>query len=254
MNNSVLNIAHRCGGGLWPENTIYALRNSMAMGVDAVEIDIQQTRDGHFVVIHDLTVDRTSNGRGRVVDMTLKEIKSLDAGYRFTKDKGQSFPYRNKGITIPTLEEILMTSMNTSLIIIVEIKAWNKNTAQRIVELISSFGMESKVIINSAYTSIVKQIYHLNKSLGIGLPPYEVIKMKIYGGLGLGCKFDTYGRTLQIPIRFRGIRILSNNLLKLAKQKEIQTYIWTINDKETIEWLIRTGVDGIITDYPNLLL
>ena len=102
-------IAHQGGDGLWPGNTLYAFEQAAALGVDVLEMDLHITKDGVLVINHDETVDRTTDGTGTIEDMTLAELKALDAGYDWSKDGGQTFPYRGMGLTIPTLEEIFQT-------------------------------------------------------------------------------------------------------------------------------------------------
>ncbi|NIV97894.1 glycerophosphodiester phosphodiesterase, partial [Candidatus Saccharibacteria bacterium] len=104
-NNDVLVIAHRGGLGLRPENTLEAFRNAEAMGADIIELDVHSSKDGHVVVMHDDTIDDTTDGSGNVSDFTLDELKQFDAGYNWTEDK-TTYPYRGKGIKIPTLTEV----------------------------------------------------------------------------------------------------------------------------------------------------
>ncbi|HDH09983.1 MAG TPA: glycerophosphodiester phosphodiesterase, partial [Chloroflexi bacterium] len=92
-------MAHR-GAGLAPENTLVAFQKALDLGADVLELDVHATKDGEIVVIHDETVDRTTDGRGAVKDFTLEELKRLDAGYHFTPDGGVTYPYRGRGITI----------------------------------------------------------------------------------------------------------------------------------------------------------
>src|SRR5579872_6459369 len=98
--------AHRGGAALAPENTLVAYENGLALGADALELDIHTTRDDQIVVIHDPTIDRTTDGAGPVASYTLDELRRFDAGYQFTPDAGQTYPYRGQGVTIPTLCEI----------------------------------------------------------------------------------------------------------------------------------------------------
>ena len=105
-NSRPLVFAHRGGGGLYPENTLEAFKYSVSMGVDVLELDVHSTSDGTLVVMHDSQVDRTTNGSGQVNQMTLVQLKKLDAGYGFTPDGGKTYPYRGRGITIPTLQEV----------------------------------------------------------------------------------------------------------------------------------------------------
>ena len=99
-------MAHRGGAGLWPENTMFAFERAAEMGADVIETEIHSTADNNLVLIHDKTVDRTTNGTGPVNSFTLAELKELDAGYKWTTDGGRTFPFRGKGITVPTLEEV----------------------------------------------------------------------------------------------------------------------------------------------------
>jgi glycerophosphoryl diester phosphodiesterase len=102
-----LNMAHRGGANLRPENTLVAFSNAVAIGVDVLELDVQRTADDVVVVIHDATVDRTTEGVGALGTLTFADVDQLDAGYRFTTDGGATYPYRGMGIRVPTLEQVL---------------------------------------------------------------------------------------------------------------------------------------------------
>ena len=101
-------MAHQGGKGLRPENTLSAFEHAVALGVDVLEMDIHTTADGAPVVMHDETVDDTTDGTGPLLSFTSAELKELDAGYDWTPDDGQTFPYRGQGITVPTLEEVFV--------------------------------------------------------------------------------------------------------------------------------------------------
>src|SRR5215203_3240073 len=101
-----INIAHRGGAEIAPENTLEGFREGLRVGAGVLELDVHTTADGHVVVIHDAVIDRTTDGTGAVWEMTLAELKRLDAGYRFTRDRGATYPFRGEGVGIPTLEEV----------------------------------------------------------------------------------------------------------------------------------------------------
>ncbi|MEZ4374468.1 MAG: glycerophosphodiester phosphodiesterase family protein [Polyangiaceae bacterium] len=105
LSNHFLNIAHRGGRKLAPEHTLVAYQNGLDVGADILELDVHATSDGVLVLMHDDTVDRTTNGTGAIKELTFAELRSLDAAYNFSEDGGQTFPYRGKGIQVPTLEE-----------------------------------------------------------------------------------------------------------------------------------------------------
>ena len=109
-------IAHRGGRGLMPENTITAFKHDDSLGVDVLEMDLHTSADGHLVIIHYATVDRTTNGSGRVDSLTLAQLTALDAGYRF-KGEGDTFPFRGKGVRIPTLEAVFEAFKHKRLLI-----------------------------------------------------------------------------------------------------------------------------------------
>src|SRR5829696_2712479 len=102
-----VNLAHRGASSLAPENTIEAFRLALEAGAGGLELDVHMTSDGHIVVIHDATVDRTTNGTGAVSEMTLHELRRLDAGHNFSPDGGPTRPYRGRGVRVPTLGEVL---------------------------------------------------------------------------------------------------------------------------------------------------
>lgn len=158
-------IAHQGGEHLAPSNTLTAFLQAMELGVDVIELDIHMTKDGHLVAIHDDTVDRTTDGTGRVNDLTLEEIKSLDAGYYFQDDKGEH-PYRGQGIEIPTLEEIFNAIPNMKWNI--EIKDTNNpelhdEIVKRFWQIIQDYGLEKDVLIASFNHEIIKKVQEVSR-------------------------------------------------------------------------------------------
>ena len=131
----------------FPTNTIPAFLSTIDLGGDINEMDVHPTEDGHIVVIHDSTVDRTTNGTGYVANMTLADIKSLDAGYWFTNDGGETYPFRGTGITVPTLEE-LFEAVPGGLFNI-DIKQHTERAARLVAETILRAGGESRCIVGS---------------------------------------------------------------------------------------------------------
>ena len=110
--NRPLLMAHRGGAGLWPENTLYGFKRAVDLGVDVLETEVRRTSDGVMVLMHDRTVDRTTNGTGAINAFNMGEVKALDAGFTWSSDGGQTFPFRDRGITVPALEEIFSTFPN----------------------------------------------------------------------------------------------------------------------------------------------
>ncbi|MCP5118721.1 MAG: glycerophosphodiester phosphodiesterase, partial [bacterium] len=127
-------MAHRGGRGLWPEHTYHAFERAVALGVDVLDMDLRATSDGAIVVMHNATVDRTTNGNGRVDGMTLAEVRELDAGYRFEDASGQ-FVFRGRGLVAPTLEEVLRRFPKTRLNL--EMKEFTPDLAVKLCHLLA---------------------------------------------------------------------------------------------------------------------
>src|SRR5690606_4473246 len=140
-------IAHRGGAALAPENTLLAFERAIRWwGADILELDVQPTRDGEVVVLHDATLDRTTDGSGPVAHLPLARVRELDAGYRFSADDGRTFPFRGRGVTVPTLEEVLTAF--PGIRVNVEIK--DGRAQGRVAEVVEALGAEHRVLIAAA--------------------------------------------------------------------------------------------------------
>ena len=245
--------AHRGGRGLYPENTILAFEKAREMGVDVLEIDVHPTKDGKIVVIHDDTVDRTTNGKGRVMELTYKEIEELDAAYNFSKDNGKTFPFRGKGIKIPLLSEVL--NKFNDMRISIEIKETDGNTEEKVLELVKKYGMEDKVIIASEDYEILKKVRELEPEIATSMSEKEI--RSFYTAFITFIPLNLYkpkGDALMIPPEAEGVTLAKKSFINAAHNKGLRVIMWTINNEEEMRNLIRLGVDGIITDYPDKLI
>jgi glycerophosphoryl diester phosphodiesterase len=130
-----------------PENTVIAFQHCIDLGGDVNELDLYRTVDGALVVFHDSTLDRTTNGTGPVATKTLAELKTLDAGYRFTTDGGRTYPYRGQGITIPTIAEVIEQVRGGRFNI--DMKSHDNATARALADEIRQLGAEDRVIVGS---------------------------------------------------------------------------------------------------------
>jgi glycerophosphoryl diester phosphodiesterase len=143
----VLLMAHRGGEGCWPSNTLFAFEQSIRLGADSLEMDLQRTADGVIVVRHDPFVESTTDGSGLIHAFTLAELKRLDAGYTWTGDGGQTFPYRGRGITIPTLEEVFQAFPDARLNI--DIKPVEPQVVHQLSELLYAFNRLEQTTVGS---------------------------------------------------------------------------------------------------------
>lgn len=250
----VLNIAHRGGRGLAPEGTMAAFEQASRLDVDMFEYDTHITKDGHLVVIHDATVNRTTNGVGWVNKLTLAEIQSLDAGYNFIDHQGR-YSYRDQGVYIPTIAEVFETYPNMRHLI--EIKDTNnvalyETAIQELWYLIQEYQMEDNVMVGSFNHDIIERFEAVTwGQIPIGAGEEEVRQFATMHIPYLNGLANTNVDSLQIPTKAEGFDLTTANMIKSAKERNMSLYYWTINDEETIRALIAKGVDGIISDYPD---
>lgn len=244
--------AHRGGGGLYPENTLEAFKYSAEMGVDVLELDVHSTSDGMLVVMHDALVDRTTDGAGRVNQMTLAELKKLDAGFKFTPDGGNTFPFRGKGITIPTLQEIFDALPEKTFN--VEPKQAEPSITTPLCEIIRARKMTEKVIVGSFRQQAIDEFRARCAEVATAATPAEVRDFLALYKIGLGATYRPPMQVLQVPQRLGALQIVTNDFVETAAKLNLKVHVWTINETEDMKRLIEMRVDGIMTDYPDRLL
>ena len=245
-------IAHRGGAAQWPENTLYAFRNAIESGADALEFDVHATSDGELVVIHDATVDRTTDGSGRVDGMTWAALQELDAGYHWTPDDGASFPYRGMGLKVPSLVEVLSTLPDARMII--ELKAVSNAARERFSNVIGASPNPERKVVASFQGESVKYIRDNNPGIATSSTAGEVLLFWVLNTARLGFAFVPEGETMQVPPSFRDLPMVNERFVSGAHRHNVDVYVWTINEEADMKRLIEHGVDGIITDYPDRLL
>jgi glycerophosphoryl diester phosphodiesterase len=250
-------IAHQGGELLAPSNTMTAFTNAADLGVDVIETDIHITKDGHLVTIHDPTVDRTTNGKGKVEELTLEEIQSLDAGYYFKDLEGiQSF--RGKGVYIPTVEEVFQAFGD--LKIEIEIKDDNpperiEEIASKLWDLIEKYQMEDKILIGSFNQEIVETFERYAKGRVAILAGREEVKsFVVFHKFFLRNLYVPKVDVFQIPMEDSGFDLTDQRLINGAHRLGMEIHYWTIDDPADMEKLIDAGADGILTNRPDLLL
>lgn len=249
-----LNIAHRGGRGLSPEHTIFAYKNALQAGADVLELDVHSTKDSEIIVIHDSTVDRTTDGKGLVKELTLSEIKGLDAGYRFAIKKGgkEDYPFRGKGLTIPTLREVFNEFPNQRINI--EIKQIEPQIEDGLFGIIKEMDMADKVLVVSEDSKAIKRFRNISKgAIATGASVSEVRRFVIFMRLKMMPLYMPTADAFQIPEYHGDYHLLTEGFIEKAHKKNIKIHAWTVNEKEDMKRLIKMGVDGIITDYPDLL-
>ncbi len=216
-------IGHRGCAGLEPENTMRAFRKAMELGVREVELDVHESLDGYLVVIHDDKVGRTTNGKGRVSELTLFQLQKLDAG---------------KGEAIPRLESVLNLFKKSSMIVNLEIK--RSGCEQSVVNLIRDFRMEHQTVVISFLPEVLRTVKNLSPRLDIGL----IIKRRRKNVLKLAEEL----KAERILIKHS---LATPRLVRTAHLMNFRIIVWTVDNPKDIRKMIALNVDGICSNYPD---
>ena len=241
-------IAHRGGALLAPENTLLAFRRALEWwNADILEVDVQPSRDGEAMVIHDATVDRTTDEQGRVDQRTAAEIRALDAGFRFSPDGGRSFPFRGQGVRVPTLAEML-EALPTARVN-VEIK--DVRVQERVWQTVESAHAEHRVLI-AADRRANRSRFRAYPG-PTSAPLEEVRRFYFLHRLGAAAVCRLSSDAFQIPERFGGRRIVTPRFVADAHARNVPVHVWTVNRPDDMQRLLDWGVDGLVSDRPDLL-
>lgn len=245
-------IAHRGGAAIGPENTLEVLRSTAAIGADVLEIDLRVSADGQFVVIHDSTVDRTTDGTGEVSAMTVAELKALDAGHDFTRDGGTTFPFRGQGVKIPTLSEVLGEFSASKLNL--EAKRIDAEKAGELCGVIRGSGAPELTAVASSSGDFLDGFRRACPEVATSASFAEVAHFLTYQKLGVGRSYSPSMAALQVPQRLPLVGIVTADFIAAARERNLVVHVWTVNDEARMRELLLLGVDGIMTDRPDLLL
>ena len=246
-------IAHRGGNGRAPESSNLAFEQAAAMPeVDALELDIHLTADGHIVVNHDDVVDRTTDGVGPVSAHTLYELQKLDAGYWWTEDDGKTYPFRGQGLYFPSLEEVLDRHGNK--VINIDMKPKNKAIIKPFIALLRRYKMAESVVVGSFHNEMIAAFRKQAPEIATCATMAEVRRFYILNKLGLSKLYKGKSVAFQIPEMAENRTIVTKRFIRNLQKRGQQIHVWTVNDSADMQRLIEWGVDGIITDYPDQLL
>jgi glycerophosphoryl diester phosphodiesterase len=236
----LLNIAHQGASAYAPGNTLAAFRLALEMGADGFELDIMLSADGHLVVIHDDTVDRTTHGSGPVRQKTLAELKALDAGTRFEA--------RFAGERIPTLQEVFDLVAGNRAFVNVELKADSLKSdglEEKLAALIRRYDLGERLLISSFNPFALWRMRRLAPDLPLALLYAENMPVHLRNRwLAFLSRPDALNPSL---------RMATQEHVRWAKSKGYRLYVWTVDEEPEMRRLIALGVDGIITNKPDLL-
>lgn len=247
-------IAHGGSKALWPENTMMAFEGSMALNVDALEMDVNLTKDGILVTHHDETIDRMSDGEGKVSDYTYEELLQFNFGKGFTDLNGDQ-PYTDQQVPIAALEDVMARFPDTPLII--EIKnsgELGEQAADELIRLIESYDIKDRTIVASFSDEVIDYISEVSdNSILVSAPSKQARRLVLSTKTATG--FIHWPKTMaaQLPMESSGLNLAKKRIVKSAHRHNMAIHYWTINNKEDMELLINLGVDGLITDRPDLM-
>jgi glycerophosphoryl diester phosphodiesterase len=248
-------IAHQGGDGVWPGDTMYAFENAVNIGVDVLEMDAHITKDGEIVLMHDEKVDRTTNGTGLIEDLTLAELKNLDAAYQWSKDNGKTFPYRGLGIQVPTLRELFHRFPQMRYVI--EIKLTKSQIEIPLCKLIRSYKMQGNVLIASFHDTAMQNFRRACPEVATSASKGEVTEFVLLSKVFLHGLMAPGFEAIQPPYdpaESLGIQIMTQRFIEQAHSKNIKVEPWTVDDPELMKKYIEWGVDGIMTDRPDIMM
>ncbi len=243
-------IAHAGGDALFPENTLLAYERSTALGSDVIDIDVQMTKDNALVALHDHTLDRTTNGTGSVHTKSWAQIRSVDAGYRFRS--GDRYPFRGKGVVIPTVEELLIKFTNR--LVTLDLKDQRTSLAKPVCALITRLNRFSTVYVGSDSNQQVVEFRKICPQLRTSGTSAERTLMRAARDKG-DTSFKTRQLVSQPPFRGDdGRKRVTAESLRFSHALNIAVLTWVVDDPDDMRELVRLGVDGIYTRRPDVLV
>jgi glycerophosphoryl diester phosphodiesterase len=239
VSSTMLKIAHRGASAHAPENTLASFRLAVEMSAKFIETDLQLTRDAKIVAMHDATVDRTTNGRGRISKMSLVELRGLDAGVKFLSVDGKSY----KGERVPTLDEILEFAKTADVTFYLELKetqGWGFE--QSLVGSLRRADAINRVVIISFDAEVLSTVKRIAPELTTGFLCEKPTTQLIEKAVAIGAK-----QFLPRPDK------ITLEIIVAAHHAKLLVVAWTVNEIEDMRTVEAMGVDGIISDYPDRL-
>jgi glycerophosphoryl diester phosphodiesterase len=243
--------AHRGGAALRPENTIAAFDHGLSLGADGLEFDVHLAKDGVPVVHHDATLDRTTSGRGRLADLTADELAALDAAHWFVARQAPDagYPFRDQGIGIPRLSEVL--ARYPGIPTIIELKGHNPELARRVVDDVRTADALERVALGGFSESALRAAREYEPRIRTGAGREETRWALYRSWMWLRPRRPGY-REFQIPERSGAVRIVSRRFVSCVHRAGLPVHVWTVNETRDMRRLLEWGVDGLITDRPDL--
>lgn len=263
------NVAHRGASEVSPENTLEAFRRAREAGAGGLELDVHLSSDGHVVVIHDESLGRTTDGSGEVRDMTLEELRSLDAGYRFVPGGipelgssegreaaggGEKHLYRGMDAKIPTLREVLGEFPETTINL--DIKEATPGIEKAVLEEIDRAGARDRVLVASQKGAVISRFRILSgegERVATAASKWEVARFLALSRLRLEGLSNPSYQALQIPVEYGGVEFATERFVKAAHSRGVRVDVWTVDDPREMRRILDLGADSVMTNRPGEL-
>lgn len=245
-------IAHQGGEGIRPSNTMLAFDHAAALGADVLDADMHITADGVLVLMHDETVDRTTDGTGAIRALTVAQIQALNAAHDFSTDGGATFSFRAQRARVPTLKELFSAHPDKRFGI--EIKQSPPEIALPFCALIRKHSLQDKVLVSSFRQENMDAFRRACPEVATSATQNEATVFVILSMLRLEDVLSPAYQSLQVPERNSGIDVLTPRLIAAARNRNLLVQPWTINSEADLRRVVALGVDGINTDFPDRLL
>jgi glycerophosphoryl diester phosphodiesterase len=246
-------IAHRGGAGLFPENTLFAFEQAVARhGAKMIELDLQRSRDGELIVFHDDTLERCTDGQGRVADHDLAQLLALDAGFRFSQD-GRTFPFRGRGIGLCTLDTLLSSKALAGVPLNIELKCDLPQVERQLADALRRHDALDRVCIGSELDALAARIAEATPSACHFFPREALTAFVMAAYSGEPWPLDERWQVLDAPLEHEGFRVVQPPLIEAVRRHGRWLNVWTVDREEDMRALVELGVGGIMTDRPDLL-
>ncbi len=240
-------IAHRGGGKLRPENTMAAFDHAATLGVDAMECDVRLSADGVPVLIHDATLDRTTDAAGPVAALRAGELAGVDAGFHFAPEAGH--PHRARGFGVPRLEDLL--TRHPTMPFVIEIKGDGVETVRPVLETVARAAARDRVVIGGFSQAVLDEVRRLAPGVPTSASRDEIRSAFWRTRLGLTPRVGAF-HVFQAPYVFRGRRVFGRRFVTGARRTGLPIQAWIVDDEADMRTLITWGVTGLISDRPDV--
>ena len=245
-------VAHRGDSKHFPENTLPAFESAVKMGIDVVETDIHITKDGQLVIWHDPTLERNTDGTGRVEDHTLEELRHYDAGYTFTKDGGKSYPFRGQGVRICTLSEALEACPGQRFNI--DLKTKCPEIVDAFIETIRRHDAVDRVVGASFHLSNLKKLRKDAPEILTSVTTAEVVPLLFRQKTHTLPSSFKRKIIFQIPRQAGPVKVVTPSFVDAMHKRDAIVMVWTINEEAEMRELFIMGVDTVMTDDPATVI